>query len=633
MQDLERNFTPQEDAGQELQLLIKNPAKDASSDFGLSVAFESTLGHVKQQIQKDYAGSPPPEAQTLIYGGKVLKNDQQLLKDILRRAQDTEGPHTLHLVVKPPPARFSSDLPRRPLQTTLPRAGSTPTVPPVASASNGTEQGPFSFHSTAGPSNQAPEVAHGNPFPQNPALAAAYNAAFAALSNHSTGFPDLSQLPPGSVPIALGGQLGPGPPTSDQQGRPVVMNHYPTFSIPVPNAAVPSMVPYPAYMPQQAAPAPAPAPAPASSEGTSSAASTSTAGPSTAATHSSAQAGSSSSNSGASTSQTQAPASQPFFAPPAFAYVPVSLVSSVPVASQQQQPGQHPGAQQMPIGAMSYPLQPILPVAVPYGVYHPYPAPTVLPPQAGHMQQQQQQQQYAGQQLQQQYNAAQMQQQYNAAQMQGQFHPAGGFPPMAGPHFGVAMVRHPGGAQPAQIAQAVAQAAAAGHMGAMGPAAAVPAGQPRRQIRVRLLRINLRVALQLMVLAGILYQHCPPGRFFLIMGVATLFYVAGFAPFRQAMHRILGVEAPAAGNARPAGNPPGAGAAHAAPAGILHELHALIVGFFASLLPGWNLNPEDAAAFAAAQQVGADGGGEGAAGNINAGNPAGGPPPDRPHQD
>lgn len=71
---------------------------------------------------------------------------------------------------------------------------------------------------------------------------------------------------------------------------------------------------------------------------------------------------------------------------------------------------------------------------------------------------------------------------------------------------GVAMVRHPGGAQPAQIAQAVAQAAAAGHMGAMGPAAAVPAGQPRRQIRVRLLRINLRVALQLMVLAGILYQ-------------------------------------------------------------------------------------------------------------------------------
>lgn len=65
MQDLERNFTPQEDAGQELQLLIKNPAKDASSDFGLSVAFESTLGHVKQQIQKDYAGSPPPEAQTV----------------------------------------------------------------------------------------------------------------------------------------------------------------------------------------------------------------------------------------------------------------------------------------------------------------------------------------------------------------------------------------------------------------------------------------------------------------------------------------------------------------------------------------------------------------------------------------
>ena len=43
----------------------------------------------------------------------------------------------------------------------------------------------------------------------DPALAAAYNAAFATLQDRGApSFPDLSQLPPGSVPIALGGQLG-----------------------------------------------------------------------------------------------------------------------------------------------------------------------------------------------------------------------------------------------------------------------------------------------------------------------------------------------------------------------------------------------------------------------------------------
>ena len=71
------------------------------------------------------------------------------------------------------------------------------------------------------------------------------------------------------------------------------------------------------------------------------------------------------------------------------------------------------------------------------------------------------------------------------------------------------------------------------------------------------------------------------------MGGALLLYLAGFAPFRQALQRVLGMEPAPGGNAAPAGNPPGAPAAPApAPGGILHELHALLVGFFTSLLPG-----------------------------------------------
>ena len=50
----------------------------------------------------------------------------------------------------------------------------------------------------------------------------------------------------------------------------------------------------------------------------------------------------------------------------------------------------------------------------------------------------------------------------------------------------------------------------------------------------------------------------------------------------------------------------------------------LFVGFLASLLPGWNFNPEDAAAFAAAQELMAA---EAAA------EAAGGAAPQREHQD
>lgn len=81
-------------------------------------------------------------------------------------------------------------------------------------------------------------------------------------------------------------------------------------------------------------------------------------------------------------------------------------------------------------------------------------------------------------------------------------------------------------------------------------------------------------------------QHCPPGRFLLIMGGALLLYLAGFAPFRQALQRMLGVEVAQGGNAAPGGNPPAGNAPRPAPGGILHELHSLLVGFFTSLLPG-----------------------------------------------
>ena len=86
-------------------------------------------------------------------------------------------------------------------------------------------------------------------------------------------------------------------------------------------------------------------------------------------------------------------------------------------------------------------------------------------------------------------------------------------------------------------------------------------------------------------------QHCPPGRFMLIMGVAMLLYLAGFAPFRQALQRAMGLDMPVP--RRPGVAPPADGvqgnaqaAAPQPPGGFLHEVQSLLVGFFTSLLPG-----------------------------------------------
>ncbi len=134
-------------------------------------------------------------------------------------------------------------------------------------------------------------------------------------------------------------------------------------------------------------------------------------------------------------------------------------------------------------------------------------------------------------------------------------------------------------------------------------------------------------------------QHCPPGRFLLLVGGGTLLYLSAFSPLRLWLQRMAGLAPPAAGpgghngpphaaaglNAAAAapgaaaaaaagGNPNGGGGGgaadggHIAPAdggdaagggvaaaggnaaprrgGVLRELQALLIGFFTSLLPG-----------------------------------------------
>ena len=48
-----------------LQLIIKNPSRDAKSEFSLAVESSSSLGQVKQLLQREYVGNPSPELQTV----------------------------------------------------------------------------------------------------------------------------------------------------------------------------------------------------------------------------------------------------------------------------------------------------------------------------------------------------------------------------------------------------------------------------------------------------------------------------------------------------------------------------------------------------------------------------------------
>lgn len=97
-------------------------------------------------------------------------------------------------------------------------------------------------------------------------------------------------------------------------------------------------------------------------------------------------------------------------------------------------------------------------------------------------------------------------------------------------------------------------------------------------------------------------QHCPPGRFLLVLAVAASIYLTGLTPLRQMLLRLARVNLPQAGwppaAAPAAANAPAAAAGHAeahaaAPAAaprwsFLAELQAVVIGFISSLVPGEN---------------------------------------------
>ncbi|KAL6776842.1 hypothetical protein ACKKBF_B03690 [Auxenochlorella protothecoides x Auxenochlorella symbiontica] len=161
-----------------------------------------------------------------------------------------------------------------------------------------------------------------------------------------------------------------------------------------------------------------------------------------------------------------------------------------------------------------------------------------------------------------------------------------------------------------------------------------PAAAPRPHPAVRLRRwaaqngmqLNARALLQLGVLLAVVYQHCPPQRFFALLTLGLLLFLTTTEPVRRFLAQLGRVRAGPAVAPVPEAGPPravaGPGDADAgmpaaelearpaeegpapqapAPRGLVQEALAVLVGFFSSILPGWQADPAEAAAHAAAQ--------------------------------
>jgi len=85
-----------------VSLVIKNPGNQ-SIDFRTEIELSKTVGDLKQLIAQQYPNNPAPQAQRLIFSGKLLE-DSNVLTDLLKQ-HDTSFPQTFHLVVKTQPAQ------------------------------------------------------------------------------------------------------------------------------------------------------------------------------------------------------------------------------------------------------------------------------------------------------------------------------------------------------------------------------------------------------------------------------------------------------------------------------------------------------------------------------------------------
>lgn len=118
-----------------------------------------------------------------------------------------------------------------------------------------------------------------------------------------------------------------------------------------------------------------------------------------------------------------------------------------------------------------------------------------------------------------------------------------------------------------------------------------------RRRRVVMFRISLQALLQLVLMLTVIYSYFSTLWFFLIVGFLLLWGVSA-NPLQRLLNHLSGRNLRHAnrGDQNPHEN-------QDQRRGFVMELLTLVVGFITSLVPGWNINAQDDAAFADAQEM------------------------------
>ena len=82
-----------------LDLIIKNPhIGEEHAEFKVKAQRSMTVRELKATLRDTYPTRPEASAQTLIHGGRVVR-DEKKLDDVISKHHD-EGPKMFHLIVK-----------------------------------------------------------------------------------------------------------------------------------------------------------------------------------------------------------------------------------------------------------------------------------------------------------------------------------------------------------------------------------------------------------------------------------------------------------------------------------------------------------------------------------------------------
>ncbi|GMH45858.1 hypothetical protein BSKO_13821 [Bryopsis sp. KO-2023] len=458
-----------------VDVLIRTTTPGTSKDLTLKLELATTVAGLKDIIRAEHKDSPAPKDQVLILAGKVLKDADATLGEVLLKLLHTGGPHSIHLVVKetdPAPAKFKFS--------------------ERSWSSNGTGAGGSGSGDGRGSSGSGS------------ASATSRQRDGAGTSTRSTTF----RRVPRSRPTPEPSSSISAPPPQPQASNVAV----------VPQGAV--AVPYMMVNPVVSA------------------------------AYSAAFAAMSNGN---------AHAPLPGMSVPSLASVspPSTTAGAQPQASTSGAVGQSEQRQQ----GLGQPPQQALPPFIPAIAFFPLGVPMLVPaatPPQGF----------------------QVHQQYIQPTLQPghQYTPPNTHPPQYPHQPNMPNNAFQGGPIPAPARH---------HHHHHGP------GQPprRRRRRVVMYRISIRGLLQLILMLTVLYAYTSRGRFLALVGLFCVLYLAA-RPLRRILSHIT--RGGVGGGGRPA---------QGQPRSFIQEILTLVLGFVTSVFPAWNVNVQDEAAFAAAQEL------------------------------